>query len=102
MKYQNIRENWKYMKEYGGLRSHLKDIAHHKIGMNSLDKESRYFGFEFFWYDGPFYSIGFGFFHIYTFPDFIVAKPTPNSVHFIVGDSFSQKIKKLIKRIRRK
>lgn len=85
-------EGFKYMLKYGSLWSHVKDCFYYNkiyiFPLNFLEKEYRYFGPSFDWYDGPMYSFGFWWFNVSSAPEYVAKKKVPNSINFITESKF--------------
>lgn len=93
-------QNIKYMLNYDkNFINHFKYCFLHNnihiLPLNLLDKEYRYFGFEFTYYDGPHYSFGFWYFNITSSPKNETEVKSINSINFIKETKIIRFIKKI-------
>jgi hypothetical protein len=88
------KEHLDYMRKYGKFNTHIRLFFQNKFQLRKIkNKEDMLLGFEFFWYDGPFYSLNFWYWAIDSYPDF---KPKENnSVNFIKKNIIKTTIFKL-------
>lgn len=109
-RYKQFKQEYVWALSFGNIRWHLKTCFLWNEWwvwpINWLEKDYRYFGPDFTWYDGPHYTFGFWYFNISSSPEMPSKEDQDSNSYLFITESrwkkfIEPKKKSLIKKLKK-